>query len=298
MTDSPHNSPIPCWRVVFRISILTKFLIVSVLLTVVFPGASARAGDPFAVQSSYEGLDHEGEQIRSIRIPINITLRDWHDRPFGLRLRLAGTFATNDLFEILDGEFGEVQVSSFMPGLEFVIPVGENHLLRPHADVGVGIESTTDKTKLLAALGLRTQFIFAGNFYFAGLEPGFQVNNRAGVDLEDDLIFSPFITVSGRRVLGFTIGDHQPDAGLYIETGYDFNALELASVRSTRDAVNTKWEVGAGFGFSQSQPKIGWFRFPRIRVGYRFGDIEGWRIRIGGDWLNSVVGLNHPGSSP
>jgi len=277
---------------VFRKFILIRVLIVPILLAIVLPAGSARAGDPFALLNSYEGLDHEGEQIRSIRIPINITLRSWHERPFGLRLRLAGTFATNDLFEILDGEFGKVQVSSFMPGLEFVIPVGENHLLRPHVDVGVGFESTTDQAEILAAIGLRTQFIFAENYYFAGLEPGFQVNNRASVDLEEDFVFSPFLTLSGRRVLGFTIDGHQPDAGVFIETGYDFNALELTSVRSTRDAVNAQWEVGAGFGFSQSQPKIGPFRFPRIRIGYRFGDLEGWRIRIGGDWLNSVVGLN------
>ncbi len=118
------------------------------------------------------------------------------------------------------------------------------------------------------------------------------MDNHPNVDLEDDLVFSPFLTVSGRRVLGFTIAGHQPDAGIFIETGYDFNALELTSVRSTRDAVNTQYEVGVGFGFSQSQPKIGPFRFPRIRIGYRFGDLEGWRLRIGGDWLNSVVGLN------
>ena len=44
----------------FRISILTRVLIVSVLLTVALPGASFGAGDPFVVQNSYEGLDHEG----------------------------------------------------------------------------------------------------------------------------------------------------------------------------------------------------------------------------------------------
>jgi hypothetical protein len=277
---------------VFRISILTRVLIVPILLAVVLPGASARAGNPFAVQDSYEGLDHENERITSIRIPINITLRDWQERPFGLRLRLAGTFADYDLYDFLDGEFGEVRMSSFMPGLEFVIPVGQNHLLRPHVDVGFGFESATHKTEFLASIGLRTEFIFAGNHYFAGLEPGFKLNNRASVDPEGDWAFSPFLTVSGRRVLGFTIDGHQPDAGVFIETGYDFNALELISVRSTTDAVNAQWEVGAGFGFSQSQPKIGPFRFPRIRVGYRFGDLQGWRIRIGGDWLNSVAGLN------
>ena len=286
-----------CWRIVFHRSTLTRILIAPILVAALLPGTAARAGDPFAVQNSYEDLDHEGESIRAIRIPINITLRDWQERPYGLRLRLAGTFATNDLYDFLDGEFGEVRMSSFMPGLEFVVPVGRNNRLRPDFDVGIGFASSTDKAEFLAAVGLRSEFIFAGDYYFAGLEPGFRLNNRASVEAPDELVFSPFMTVSGRRVLGFAIGGHQPDAGVFIETGYDFNALELTSVRSTRDAVNTQWEVGVGFGFSQSQPKIGPFRFPRLRVGYRFGDLEGWRIRIGGDWLNSVVGLNQPDSS-
>jgi hypothetical protein len=277
---------------------LTKVLLVLTFLTILLPCGSTFAGDPYAIQDSYESLDHSGEQIRSLRIPVYITLRSWQERPFGLRLRLAATFATSDLFDILEEGFENVQVSSFVPGLEFVIPVGKNHLLRPHLDAGVGVQSAADKEAFLATIGLRTEFKFAGKHFFAGLEPGFQVSNRSGTDLESNAVFSPFITVSGRRVLGFTIDGHQPDAGIFIETGYDFNALELASVRSTQDAVETRWEVGAGFGFSQSRPKIGPFSFPRIRIGYRFGDIEGWRIRIGGDWLNSVVGLNHPDSSP
>ncbi len=123
------------------------------------------------------------------------------------------------------------------------------------------------------------------------------MNSSAGVYENDDLVFSPNLTVSGRRVLGFTISGHQPDAGIFFETGYDFNALELTSVSSTRDATSTQYEVGIGIGFSQTQPKIGPLRVPRIRVGYRFGDLEGWRLRIGGDWLNSVVGLNQLGPS-
>jgi hypothetical protein len=271
---------------------LTRVLIVSALMVIVLTGGSARADTLFPAVDTPGDVDHEGDQIRSIRIPINITLRSWHERSFGLRLRMAGTFTTNDLNEVLDGEFGEVKVSSFMPGMEVVIPIGKNHLLRPHVDLGIGLDSTTERLETLVALGLRTEFVFAGKHYFAGLEPGFKVDNRPNVDLEDDLVFSPFLTLSGRRVLGFTIAGHQPDAGVFIETGYDFNALELTSVRSTKDAVKTQYEVGVGFGFSQSQPKIWIIRIPRIRIGYRFGDLEGFRIRIGGDWLNSVVGLN------
>jgi hypothetical protein len=267
-------------------------------LTFYFAAISALAGEPISVEASYPGSDQEGDQVRALRIPINITLRSWRERPFGLRLRLAGTFAASDVQDILDDGIDEVRVSSVVPGLEFVIPVGSDHLLRPFLDAGLGVETSTDQTAFLAAIGLRTEFVFAENHYFAGLEPGFQVKNRSGVELEDKPVFSPFILVSGRRVLGFTLSGHQPDAGIFFEAGYDFNALELASVRSTRDAVTTNWEVGAGFGFSQSQPKIGPFRVPRIRVGYRFGDLEGWRLRIGGDWLNNVAGLSYPNGSP
>jgi hypothetical protein len=264
---------------------------VLLVLAIVLPGGSALAGDPFAVQNNYEGLDHEGEKIQAIRIPLHITLRSWQERSFGLRLRLAATFATNDLYNILDEDFENVRMSSFVPGLEFVIPLGQNHLLLPYVDAGIGFESADKESAFLAAIGLRTEFIIAGEHYFAGFEPGFRLNSRAGKYAQDDLVFSPNLTVSGRRVLGFTISGHQPDAGVFFETGYDFNALELTSVSSTRDATSTKYEVGLGFGFSQSQPKIGPFRFPRIRIGYRFGDLEGWRLRIGGDWLNPVAGL-------
>ena len=43
-----------------------------------------------------------------------------------------------------------------------------------------------------------------------------------------------------------------------------------------------------GFGFSHGRPRIGPFPLPRLRIGYRFGDLEGFRLRIGGDWLNEL----------
>jgi hypothetical protein len=273
------------------VNISSKVIII-VLATLLLAG-SARAGEPYAVQNNLDGLDQENERIQALRIAVHLKLRSWQAQPFGLRLRLAATFSTSDLYDLLDGQFEVHRVNSFVPGIEFVIPFTENHLLLPFLDVGIGSDATTGQTDLLAAVGLRTEFIFPGRHYFAGLEPGFKLSNRPDVDPNKELVFSPNITVSARRVLGFTIDGHEPDAGVFMEAGYDFNALELTSVRSTNDAENTKWEVGAGFGFSRSKPKIWFFSWPRIRVGYRFGDLEGWRIRIGGDWLNAVI---NPGS--
>jgi hypothetical protein len=47
--------------------------------------------------------------------------------------------------------------------------------------------------------------------------------------------------------------------------------------------------VGMSFGFSRGRPKIWFFRIPRLRVGYRFGDLTGFRIRLGGDWMTTVA---------
>ena len=79
------------------------------------PGGPAFAGDPFAVQNSLEGLDHEGEKIQAIRIPVHITLRTWQERSYGLRLRLAATFATNDLYDILEDDFENVTHEQLCP---------------------------------------------------------------------------------------------------------------------------------------------------------------------------------------
>jgi hypothetical protein len=272
---------------------VTRSVLVASLLFLVAAGPAA-AANPYAIENGYEALDHGGERVRALRIPLYLTLRDWQDRRVGLRGRLAGTFAVNDLQNIFE-ELEQVRMLSIMPGVEFVVPFGRNHMLRPFLDAGVGTETLSDKEVLLVAGGLRTEFIFTGDHFFFGLEPGFQVNNRSGTELADEVVFRPFLTLSARRVLGFAVDGHQPDAGLFFEAGYDFNAVELSAVRSTRDAINTNLEVGVGFGFSASRPKVWLVPLPRVRVGYRFGDLEGWRVRIGGDWLTQVVGLNTPG---
>lgn len=260
-----------------------------IIMAILFITGSAQAGDPYAIQNNLEGLDQENESIQALRIPVYLKIRDWQDRSLGMRLRLAATFATSDLYDILEGQFEVHRINSFVPGIEFIIPFKKYHLFLPYLDAGIGSDSTTDQTDFLIALGLRTEFIFSGPHYIAGFEPGFQLSNRPDVDPNKEVVFSPNLTVSTRRVLGFTIDGHEPDAGIFVETGYDFNALELTSVRSTNDAESANWEIGAGFGFTRSKPKIWFFRWPRIRVGYRFGDLEGWRIRIGGDWLNAIV---------
>jgi len=235
-----------------------------------------------------ETFDHDGESVRALRIPVYITLRGWQDRDMGLRLRLAATAAASDLFDLLEQGLTEVRVRSFVPGLEFVLPIGKTHMLRPFFDLGVGSNSVADDLDVLAAIGLRTEFIFPrGNFVY-GLEPGFQFSTNASGVGQDTNVLSPFIQLTARRLLGFRMAGHIPDVGIYFDGGYNFQALELASVTATDDNMATQFEVGLGFGFTHRRPRVGPFAVPRLRVGYRFGDLEGFRIRVGGDWLREL----------
>jgi len=76
---------------------------------------------------------------------------------------------------------------------------------------------------------------------------------------------------------------HQPDAGVYFESGYLFN--ELSFVTGTGDPlkIDQQYEVGGSFGF-RDRATIWVVTLPRVGVGYRFGGgLKGIRIRIGGN---------------
>ena len=135
---------------------------------------------------------------------------------------------------------------------------------------------------------MRSDFLFPTGKFIFGLEPGLQYSFNSGGKLRDQSLVRPFATLTARRILGFRVGGYLPDVGAYLEGGYDFQAFELTSVESVTDRIGTNMEIGLGAGFSMGRPKIGPLRVPRLRIGYRFGDLKGFRIRIGGDWLKTL----------
>lgn len=246
----------------------------------------AETDDPYVAFHNMDTFERDGEQIRALRLPLYITLRSWQDGQTGLRLRLAASAAAADLFDLLEQGLTEVRVLSFVPGIEFVFPVGNYHVLRPYLDAGIGTNNYTNDRDFLGAIGLRTELIFPRGHYIFGAEPGIQFSYNSGT--RDNRVFNPFVTLSARRVLGMEIASSHPDAEVYFEAGYDFQTFEIASVRADDNHIVRKFEVGLGFGFSRNRPRIGPFAVPRLRVGYRFGDLEGFRFRVGGDWLSTL----------
>ena len=117
-----------------------------------------------------------------------------------------------------------------------------------------------------------------------GLEPSLEyVAAVTSLDTDRDGVGTLSLYADARHPLWFTIGSSQPDVGAYAKQTVLWQPLEVGS-EDDRAKISRFTELGRIFGFVQ-RPKIWFFKLPTIGVGYRFGQVRGWTIRIGGDRL-------------
>ncbi len=233
------------------------------------------------------GSGSAGDQSSQVLIiPVSIWLRRLTDgRKLGLRFRLTGVIGFQEFERLEDFKVESIRLGGVFPGIEFLIPLSDRSMLRPFADIGVGLTNSEIEELLLTTFGLRTEFVFPWKRWELGLEPRVQAGvSWANTELLDDEYVMLTARMDARYPLGFQIGGETPDVGAYFEPGYFANALEFTGVGGTRESIEKQYEIGVTVGFREQAPKIWFIRVPRFGVGYRFGDgLTGLRIRIGGD---------------
>lgn len=233
------------------------------------------------------GSGSVGDQSSQVlTIPVSIWLRRLTDgRKLGLRLRLTGVIGYQDFERLDEFKVESLRFGGLFPGIEFMIPLSDRSMLRPFADIGIGLTNSEIEELLLTTFGLRTEFVFPWKRWELGLEPRVQAGvSWANTELVDDEYVMLTARMDARYPLGFQIGGETPDIGAYFEPGYFLNTLEFTGVDGTGESIEKQYEVGMTVGFREQAPKIWFVRVPRIGVGYRFGDgLTGLRIRIGGD---------------
>jgi hypothetical protein len=233
------------------------------------------------------GTGSVGDQTsRVLTVPVSIWLRRLTDgRKVGLRLRLTGVLGFQDFERLEEFNLESVRLGGVFPGIEFLLPLSDRSMLRPFADIGIGLTNTAIDELWLTTFGLRTEFVVPWKRWEIGFEPRAQ----AGISWADtDLLDEQYVLVSARMdvryPLRFEIGGSTPDVGGYFEPGWFPNELVFSAEGGAERSVVGQYELGATLGFRDLAPKIWFIRVPRLGFGYRFGDgLTGWRIRIGGD---------------
>ncbi len=258
--------------------------------------------DNFAFLHYYgTGTYSVGEQtVWVVRIAPAIRFRQMKAGTVGIRLRTALVLALQNVTDILDFDFDRRKLFSMSTGIGLDIPVGRLTTLRPYADIGLGVDNELGRRSLIAGLGMRTEFLKLWKRWRFGLEPGFRFSaSRSkigdglegidGIDGIDGNYSEAWLRTSARYPLWFDVGPARPDIGVYGEISYLFDSLTFVSVDGDLNPIRALYEAGIIFGFQSPRPRVWFITVPSVSVGLRFGgDLRGFRIRFGGDWLTQV----------
>lgn len=237
------------------------------------------------------GYEVEGRSFRVLSVPLTFTLRDWENRGWGLRLRVAGVLGVENVDGVGDIPDASVGSLAVIPGIELPIPLGRGSLLRPFLDVGLAyaLDDPGDLapgTVGIGTLGIRTEHVFPWRRWEIGLEPRAQYSLTWEKDVLRDDYGVIGVKADGRHPL-FEIAGHLLTGVVYVQPGFFVEALSLAS--GDRDAtvdIRYQVEIGVGYNWRGDPPKIWLFPVPPVSLGYSFGDgLAGLRLRFGGDRL-------------
>lgn len=224
-----------------------------------------------------------------------LDLRSWETYPWGLRLRLGLQFTTG-FAGLNDIDPSTVRLRSVVPGLEVIVPFGQRSLLSPYVDLGVGQVSDGRRATLFGT-GLVGEFVFPWQGFEIGIEPDLSYRTTLAVDEGDATVGAFTFAADARHPLWFKMGDARPDVGVYVRQSFLWSELEFATADGQVISVDRVFEVGAIFGFER-RPKLWFFRVPTVGVGYRFGELTGVTIRIGGDRLIRLADPRRDRSGP
>jgi hypothetical protein len=240
------------------------------------------------------GFETEDRTIKVLNIPVTINLRDWKDRGWGLRLRLAGVLGVEDFEDLADLPDARLGAFALIPGLEVPIPLGDRALLRPYFDVGMAWSLSDDENLApsnvgISALGLRSEFVFPWRLFELGLDPRiFYAVTWSKEELRDDYgvlgirgdAQYPLFRIAGKQVAGLA----------YVQPAWFIDAFDpSASDPPDTPDVRMQFELGIGYDWRGAAPRIWFLPVPPISLGYSFGDgVEGIRLRIGGSRLTRL----------
>lgn len=223
----------------------------------------------------------DNQEVAILNLPFSRD-RD-SDGPYASRWRLPVSIGTYS-FQFDPGEVEDTRLPSdvssmtFVPGIEWTIPLSDRWHLEPYVDLGLGTNFTTHQEKLIYSVGVTSVYqllegrphqwinrlLYAGDYSFTSKSVNDFASFQTGVDWRvlDNLHWR-------QRNNYFTT---------YAMAFWHFNSVKLSTSEFNAVTLRNSFEVGITWG-AEELPDSRWFDITRFGIGYRFGDdLESWRI--------------------
>ena len=211
-----------------------------------------------------------------VEIPVPITLRAAKDGKIGIRLRLSVFFSWNNVrFADIEGDdiSASLNTLTVVPGVEFMIPVGERWMVRPYGQIG-GLQALdVPGYRWMASLGARAsvRWLFekwvlsaGGRFDYTSVfdEDWRATDDVSFADVGGDFSFPLWFNIKGERAA----------AGFFLIVRHYFDRADFVGQDGFDLGVDSHVEIGASFQIHDN-PKLWFIKIPRwYGVGARFAE--------------------------
>ena len=238
------------------------------------PAASQDEDVPLASLPADAGIieDADAQSFQVYRFPVSFPIRRIPEKTWGLRLYLPISFGTSKIETITDVEtfFVDVRSVALVPGVEFLIPVGDTWILKPFGEIGVGDDSVSSGAQLLYSAGLRARGEYQPKPFGVMVGGALRYRNNTTTVAVKNWYSTVEFGADAQLPLGFSLGSRSAHGGVYAILRH-YTDLEFEIL--TEGPIAIEWNYEAGLSFSTDPVLRLWkVKLPWIALGYRWGD--------------------------
>jgi hypothetical protein len=238
------------------------------------PEDTGRKNYAFASQLGSGIYQLSGHTVQIYRVPVYYPIRPAQGRYPGVRVTLSGCIG---YFELSPTDADppdnpdDVAMASFVPGVALEFPVLKNWSLEPFGELGVAQDFHDSERATVYTVGLKSlaKFRPRGVDLLLGHRLVYAGDHVSDSEYDEDFVMLE-TGFEVRRPLAFEVKGHGLDGGLYI-MNYLYLEPTRVFLRDEPLEVGNQYELG--FTVGTRVPVEFWrFSFPRLGLGYRFGD--------------------------
>ncbi len=195
------------------------------------------------------------------------------------RMPISFGFYNFDFDDVIDGDVpNRADTFTFVPGIEWQLPVNERLLINPYIDLGFGTNFSSGEQVAIYSTGVSSQYSWGENNQHLWINRLLYAGYR-GLSVDVDDAYGAMQTgVDYRLPLSFNSLGRSSFVTAYGLAIWNFNRLEFTVPGGRAVGVNKNYEAGVTYGWVKPL-EYGPIKLERLGIGYRFGDrLKVWRL--------------------
>ena len=233
----------------------------------------------------------DSPDVRVFRVDVRRRIRqaslENDDRVAGITLRLPVTVGRQDQPFTDIGQLVSTGVDtiSFVPGVEFPIPLGEHWTIKPLVNAGYGHAFDTKESAWIYRTGIRSQYTFSGGRFDWSLTNSLAIVGFAGADTPSQQALPLTLGLDARVPLrSRRLGEDPVFLHWHIAHSYyvdEFSLLERDGESLLE--LDREWEIGVAFSKGDKRLRLKKLAWDRVGLAFRLdsdGDLAGVRLNF------------------